>query len=370
MTRRICFVTGTRAEFGLMRSALSAILRHPRLTLQLLVTGMHTQSMHGYTADSIRRDGWKISALVPWPAGKSLGKATGLAVAALSSQFARLKPDIVLVVGDRVEAFAAAAAAHLDGILVAHVHGGDRALGQVDDSLRHAITKLAHIHFPATAESARRIAKLGEDPWRIQTVGSPGIDGILQAASAFPGVAPRQFALLVLHPADSDEKLEYRRATTILKTLLKYGPPGIVIVYPNNDPGSRGIIRAWQAAAKNPRCIVHRDMARPHFLGLMRDAAFMIGNSSAGIIEAASFGTSVIDVGDRQKGRQRSGNVQWVSYSPNALRRAVTLAWNGGDPRRSAVRNVYGGGDAGKRMAAFLATVPIDNRSHRKLITH
>ncbi|HUB24476.1 MAG TPA: UDP-N-acetylglucosamine 2-epimerase, partial [Tepidisphaeraceae bacterium] len=272
--------------------------------------------------------------------------------------------------GDRVEAFAAAAAAHLSGILVAHVHGGDRALGQVDDSLRHAITKLAHIHFPATAESASRIERLGEEKWRVILAGSPGIDGILKSARKFPGVKPRQFALLVLHPADADEEQEYRRATAILNALLKSGPPHIVIVYPNNDPGSPGIIRAWREAKRNPRCLVHRDIARPQFLGLMRDAAFMIGNSSAGIIEAASFGTAAIDIGHRQKGRQRSGNVRWVSYSPAALSRAIAAQWNDGQPLRSTDSNVYGGGNAGNRIAAFLARVPVDDRSHRKLITH
>jgi len=369
MKRRICFVTGTRAEFGLMRPVLDAIRRHRQLTLQLVVTGMHTQSRHGNTAKSIRAEGWKIDALVKWPAAPSLAKSTGAAIAALASQFARLKPDIVLIVGDRVEAFAAATAAHLAGIIVAHVHGGDRALGQVDDSLRHAITKLSHIHFPATRESARRIARLGENSWRIHHLGSPGIDGILKAARSFPGTTPKTFALLVLHPADADKKLEHRRAFAILRTLLANGPEQIVIIYPNNDPGSAGIIRAWDSAQKNPRCLIHRDIPRPHFLGLMRDAAFMIGNSSAGIIEAASFGTPVIDVGPRQKGRQRSANVHTVSYSPLALRRVITTLWNNGHPRRSTAPNVYAGPNTGTRIAAALARVRIDSRLRRKLIS-
>src|SRR4051812_49055680 len=207
---RVCFVTGTRAEFGLMRSVLDAVRAHPRLKLQLIVTGMHLHARHGRSIDDIRNDGWKIDATIPWRAGFSASaqaKATGVAMAALAAAFERLKSDIVLVTGDRIEAFAAAAAGHLSHRVVAHVHGGDRAPGQVDDSLRHAITKLAHVHFPATRASEDRIIRLGEDSWRILRVGSPGIDGIADAAAArkdvataFPKLEKGKFALVVLHP--------------------------------------------------------------------------------------------------------------------------------------------------------------------------
>ncbi len=186
--RRICFVTGTRAEFGLMQSVLRAIDSHPSLELQIVATGMHLDRRHGRTIDSLGR---KIHAIVPWRSktGSPIetAQSTGHAITHLAATFDRLKSDIVLVVGDRVEAFAAASAAHIGGKIVAHIHGGDRALGQVDDSLRHAITKLAHLHFAATKQSARRIKKLGEDDWRIFPVGAPGIDGILDQLPPSPG---------------------------------------------------------------------------------------------------------------------------------------------------------------------------------------
>ena len=177
-TRRVCFVTGTRAEFGLMRSTLDAIRRHARLRLQLVCTGMHLDPAHGRTVETIRADGWPVDAEVPWgnehsPLGSANGspthnaRSTGTAMAALAEAYEALGSDVVVVVGDRVEAFAAAAAAHVAHVPVAHVHGGDRALGQVDDSLRHAISKLAHVHFPATRQSAQRLKRLGEDPPNI-----------------------------------------------------------------------------------------------------------------------------------------------------------------------------------------------------------
>src|SRR5690348_11913590 len=164
--RRVCFVTGTRAEFGLMRTTLHAIQSHPSLELQLLATGMHLDRAHGRSIDAIRKEGWRVGATVSWPRSSTPAAnavSTGSAMAGIAQALERLQSDVVLVVGDRVEAFAAAAAGHVSGRVVAHVHGGDRALGQVDDSLRHAITKLAHVHFPATTRSANRLIKLGED---------------------------------------------------------------------------------------------------------------------------------------------------------------------------------------------------------------
>ncbi|MEL7238769.1 MAG: UDP-N-acetylglucosamine 2-epimerase, partial [Planctomycetota bacterium] len=181
--RKICFVTGTRAEFGLMQTTLRALETHAAVELQLVATGMHLSAKHGRTIDDIASAGFAIDAAVPWR-DVTRNEATGQAIADLSRTFAKLSPNIVLVVGDRVEAFAAATAAHLGDIPLAHVHGGDRATGQADDSLRHAITKLAHVHLPATPTSRDRLLKLGEDDWRVHLVGAPGIDGIEEQAAA------------------------------------------------------------------------------------------------------------------------------------------------------------------------------------------
>jgi UDP-N-acetylglucosamine 2-epimerase (non-hydrolysing)/GDP/UDP-N,N'-diacetylbacillosamine 2-epimerase (hydrolysing) len=364
--RRICFVTGTRAEFGLMRSTLLAIKKHRDLQLQIVATGMHLDRRHGKTIDAIRSDGWKIDATVPW--NGSLATATGNAIVALDKTFKSLRSEIILIVGDRVEAFAAATAGHLSGRIVAHIHGGDRALGQVDDALRHAITKLSHLHFPATKQSAARIAQLGEDRWRIHTVGAPGIDGIVQSADV-SNLSSRSFALLVLHPTDADETIEYRRAAMVLKSLRKVGLSNIVIVHPNNDPGSRGIAQCWDEHANKSGVQAHRDVERSRFLGLMRDAAVMVGNSSSGIIEAASFGTPVIDIGPRQQGRERSENVTNVPWKQSAIVGALNTLRKRKYLRLTG-RNVYGGNGTGVKIANVLSSVPLDDRMRRKLITY
>ncbi len=361
-----------------MRTTLRAIADHPQLKLQLIATGVHLDRSRGHSIDQIRADGFTIDATVPWKSSGTDPVATacntGAALIKLASTFAKLETDIILVVGDRVEAFAAASAAHISGKLVAHVHGGDRALGQVDDALRHAITKLSHIHFAATKQSAERVIKLGEDRFRIHQVGAPGIDGIQAAASPSKELLQRfevvrnQFGLIAYHPAGANERGEQVIARRIAKeTLQAIGR--VLIVCPNNDPGSPGIMRAWEALARqgDRRVTVIRDLPRNQFLGLMRDAKFLIGNSSAGKIEAASFGTAVIDVGTRQSGRETSSNVVHVNAATAAIRRAIDAL----PERRNATRNVYGGQGAGDRIARLLSSIdPKSNLWRRKLIAY
>jgi UDP-hydrolysing UDP-N-acetyl-D-glucosamine 2-epimerase len=376
--RTICFVTGTRADFGLMRSTLRAIRSHPALSLQLVVTGMHLDPKHGRTVNQIRKEGWRIDAVVPWRPAKDdltlLAAETGRATARLAERYAKLNSDVVLVLGDRVEAFAAASAAHLSGRIVAHVHGGDRAQGQVDDALRHAITKLAHVHFPATRQSAERIGKLGEEAWRIRTVGAPGLDGIVKDAMGWEehrrltGASRKGgYALFVLHPTEAQSEAECQRAKLLLDACVAAGVPEVIAVAPNNDPGANGIVRALREAEG---VTYHANLGREAFLGLLRDAAMLVGNSSSGIIEAASFGTPVLDVGPRQGGRERGANVTTVPFNRTSVRRAVAEIWNDGRPRRCTGKNIYGTGNAGRRIAQALAALVVTGRVRRKRISY
>ena len=387
-----------------MERTLRAIEAQPGLELQLVVTGMHFDRAHGRTIDDIRKRGWRIDATVPWkPAGADLAmlaEQTGVAVAKLARTFEKLRSDIVLVVGDRVEAFAAASAGHLCGRVVAHVHGGDRAQGQVDDALRHAITKLAHVHFAATTDSARRIVRMGEDRWRVHVVGSPGLDGIREEAWPLDRCAqyliesgttlemsrdPRplkqaRYVLLLYHPTDGDEALEHERVMAIDRA-LSILPATVrrVLLYPNNDPGSAGIVRYLEESERlflraTPeqlsREVYVRNLPRGAFLGLLRDAAVLIGNSSSGIIEASNFGTPVIDVGDRQKGRLCGANVTNVPFRERDLQRALKTVWNGGKPLRFPRKNPYARGDTARRIARLLAAMPLDEAVRRKLIAY
>lgn len=376
--RRVCFVTGTRAEFGLMTSTLRAMRQSAGTELQLVVTGMHLNPKLGQSIRQIEKEGWKIDATVPWAIDANtpvqVAAATGQAIAGLAKAFDELDTQIVLVVGDRVEALAAATAGNLSGRVVAHVHGGDRALGQVDDSLRHAITKLAHLHFPATVQSAERIRKLGENRWRIHRVGSPGIDGIVQSATPRNaifkryGLVPGSFAIVLLHPTVTDDLHEAHRAKMVLRAVRLAGIKSVIAIAPNNDPGSNGILRCWDSDELGLQ--FHRDLPRADFLGLLRDAAVLVGNSSSGIIEAASFGTSVIDIGDRQEGRERGPNVKNVPFKIEAMRKVIGAVWKNGVPIRHTHRNVYGAGATGKKIANVLSTVAINERLLRKLIAY
>ncbi|HEX2973430.1 MAG TPA: UDP-N-acetylglucosamine 2-epimerase [Tepidisphaeraceae bacterium] len=380
--RRVCFVTGTRAEFGLMRTALEAIREHPDLRLQIIVTGMHLDPAHGDGLAAVAREGFAVDAVVPWPAesgGSVAANAanTGAAMADLAIAMEKLKTDIVLVVGDRVEAFAAAAAGHLSRRVVAHVHGGDRAMGQTDDSLRHAITKLAHVHFPATKQSEQRIRRLGEEAYRIHRVGSPGNDRIVESAATweqlqetFADLRRRDYAMVLLHPIEANAANEEQRARMVLEAVKKTGFGQAVVIYPNNDPGSAGIVRCWKRWAKGEKFIVRPNVPRGVFLGLLHEAAVLVGNSSSGIIEAASFGTPVVDIGPRQKGRERSRNVVHCEYEPQEIQRQLKRIWNSGRAKRIRCVNVYGGGGAGRRMADILARLDINAPLLTKLICY
>lgn len=370
--RNICFVTGTRAEFGLMVRTLAAIRDHPSLQLQLVVTGMHLSKQHGRSIDQIRNGGWSIDAIVPWKSTDAPGAATGRAITQLTTVFDRLNSDIVLVVGDRVEGFAAATAAHLSGRIVAHVHGGDRALGQVDDCLRHAITKLSHIHFPATVGSKKRLLKLGEDRWRVHRVGSPGLDGIIRDAMSsaqlrqtFPTLARHKFVLLVLHPTDADEQIEFERAQMVRAAI---GSLPCVVVYPNNDPGYLGITRCWKTL--KPTYVVCPTVDRPTYLGLLRDAAMLVGNSSSGIIEAASFGTPVIDIGDRQSGREHGDNVYHAAMNRGAIAKAIAGIYKTSHSKRIRGTNIYGESNTADKIVRVLSSTKLDHRLRRKLIAY
>lgn len=382
--RHVCYVTGTRAEFGLMRRSLQAIAVHPRLRLQLIVTGMHLDRRRGASGKHVLREEWLKDvdrAVIPWRAGDGkpagVAEATGRLMASIPPALERLQSDIVLVCGDRVEAFAGAAAGHVAHRIVAHVHGGDRAAGQVDDALRHAITKLAHVHFPATRQSAQRLLQLGEDRWRIHRAGSPGIDGITRDAApraqidaAIGNLRPHRYALLLLHPVDASADVEYARAQIIARTVAAIPFERVVVVYPNNDPGSGGILRAWEGLRGDPRFICRPDVPRSIFLGLLRDAGVLVGNSSSGIIEAASFRTPVVDIGPRQEGRERGDNVINVPYRAGAIRAALERIWNRGTPRRSPSGNPYGGTGTAARIAHTLATLRATDRLMHKLIAY
>ena len=362
---RVAVVTGTRAEYGLLKSTLAAIAVHPRLTLQLVVTGMHVLRRFGHTVDDIVREGWQIDARVPMQAGRDdpLDQAVGLSrgVAGIARFLERARTDIVLVLGDRIEALAGALAAVTTGRVLAHIHGGDVAPGDFDDALRDAITKLADVHLAATQAAARRIVAMGESPARVRVVGAPGVDRLRELIDARPTRARHRAsssALVVYHAWGRPAVVEDRTMTTILRAVASAGLRR-VIVYPNTDRGHRGVLAAIKRHRRtSPRddVEVYRSLPRDDYLRALLGADVLIGNSSSGIVEAPPAGTPSINVGGRQEGREAGGpSVVHCGESEQqiwaALQKALRLR------PRSGGRNVYGDGGAGERIARILARV-------------
>jgi len=371
--RRVCFVTGTRAEFGLMRRTLAAIDAAVGLKLQLIVTGTHLDPACGQTIDEIRQEKFKIDAIVDWDAkAKSIAGPTGLAMSRLAGEFDRLKSEVVMVVGDRVEAFAAAVAGSLSGRVVVHIHGGERATGQIDDTLRHAISRLSHVHLCATTEARRLLIRTGEDAWRVTKVGAPGLDGIRQDAiePTLPVTTSpdaKRIAFL-MHPWVSDDTWNRRFASELLAGLAKLDCR-LVALMPNGDPGSHGIRLALQSAAKKDQITLVTHLNRAEFLGLVRGAAVMVGNSSSGIIEAASFGTRVIDIGPRQFGRFHGANVTRVEADVGKVVAAVRKSL-GGVPIKLRMVNPYGDGRTAARVVKVLRELTIGPELLSKTIAY
>lgn len=361
--RRVCYVTGTRADYGLMRRTLAAIAADPRLDLSVLVTGMHLDPAYGSTVEEICADGHRILAEVPVPLrcndGAETGANLGRMIVAFSGALAREKPEIVLLLGDRAEMLAGAIAATHQGIAVAHVHGGERS-GTLDESVRHAITKLAHIHLAATEDSAGRIVRMGEAAAHVHAVGAPGLDGLEElaerdrasVAAEFGFDLERPIALLLFHPENSDGATGASQMRTVLGALHD-GAIQTVALLPNSDAGSAGIRDALQRHAPQKNLALRTHLPRALFVALMARADAMVGNSSAGIIEAATFGTPVVNLGSRQTLRERNPNVVDVPIESRAIADAIAQALERG---RYGPENVYGDGRTADRIVALLAS--------------
>lgn len=364
--RHICYVTGTRADFGLLAATLLQLARRPGVRLTLVATGLHLATRYGRTLDEIRAHGFEILATVPSPLTPSTGATMARAIAAqlhgFTGVWSRHRPDIVVVLGDRGEMLAGATAAVLLGIPVAHLHGGERS-GTIDESFRHAISKLSHYHLVASHTSRERLVRLGERPGRIFVTGAPGLDALrgFRAPSRerlwrSAGLDPHQrTALVVLHPV-VQEHAGARHQCEALYCALRAENLQVLWLAPNADAGSDGIRQALArfAATGGLKYVTH--LPRTTYLAWLASADILAGNSSSGIIEAATFGTPVVNVGTRQNARERNANVFDATWSATSLRRALQAALARG---RRGRRNVYGDGRAAGRICRILTSVSL-----------
>lgn len=360
--RRVAIITGTRAEFGLLRPVMDAAGAHPALALLVVVTGEHLlppAETAGEVRDTFDVAG-EVSMQRPGRTGRLAdAEALGRGIAGLSRLYEQLRPDWAVVLGDRIEALAGGAAASVGGIAVAHLHGGDRAEGVADEAMRHAITKLAHLHLPATDASAQRIVRMGEHERFVHVVGSPAMDGLLDVqpmGDAEAGELGDPTVVLLLHPVGGSEAEEHETVERVIGALRD---ERVLALHPNHDAGRGGILAAIEAASRDRpdsfRVIAH--LPRERFVSLLARLAerggIIVGNSSAGLIEAAALRCPAVDIGPRQAGRERAGNVVTITDPgelPAALTRARAIT-------PESMTHPYGDGRTGERVAALLASI-------------
>lgn len=370
MFTRVDVVTGSRADFGLLRPVLSAIRDSKSLVLRTVVTGTHLLPPQR-TVDEVA-EAFEIAATIPMQepgVTDRPGDAEALArgMTGFAARYRADPPDLVVVLGDRIEAFAAAATAAVAGVRVAHLHGGDRAEGIADEGLRHAISKLAHLHLAATSRSVERLIAMGEDPWRIRLVGSPAIDGLV----AVPALDDAAYAslgrpeiVILLHPSGESPALERTRAADLVMLCADRGRT--LVLDPNHDPGREAILAGISDASAHRAIRRTPHLPRDRFIGLLRRIRVLAGNSSAGLIEAAAIPVRSVDIGARQAGREAAGNaIRVPSWDLTGLARALERAM--GEPLLP-IRHPYGDGHAGERVAAIITaggpeTYPLAKRN-------
>lgn len=371
--KTVLFVTSSRSDFASIESLLSMVRKDSVLKPFLFVTGDHYSKKAGETYRHIVKKGVSIDAQYRIQSTDSAVQV-GEVVRATASLIKKNNISYAVVCGDRKETFAAAVACALAGVPLFHIHGGDVTYGMIDDAMRHAITKLSAIHFPASLRSAKRIRQMGEEVWRIHMTGSPDTDGLHstlpeRTAMQEAGVTKKAYALLLVNPETLlGDNGNMHMVQEILRALDAQYKEKVIVLYPNNDAFAQVIRSVYGATKKEHFVLYQQGLPRQTYLALLKNAAFLIGNSSSGITEAASFNTPVINVGQRQDGRERNKNVIDAPALEKYIRKAIQKACS----RSFAVslkgmHNVYGKGGSSKRMYRVLRAT-IKKHSVQKLL--
>jgi len=380
--RKIAVVTGTRAEYGLLYWIIKDIHKDSELELQLIVTGMHLSPEFGLTVKEIERDGFpiaeRVEMLLSSDTEEAMAMSMGLGMIGFAKAYSRLRPDIVLVLGDRFEILSAVSAAVPFRTPVAHIHGGESTEGAMDELFRYAITKMSHIHFPSTQKYADRIIQMGERPENVFCFGAPGLDSIhklkllnkqeLSYELKLP--VEKSWGILTYHPVLHDDNSSNNQIEILLNVVKGFSEIYWVFTLPNADTGSRTIIEKIEEFVQNnpERARLYSSLGQLRYLSLLKNASLMIGNSSSGIIEAPSFELPVVNIGDRQKGRMRAANVIDVPLcEENKVEAAINKAMSA-DSRDSlkGLRNPYGDGNTSEKIVEILRTVSLSGISKKQ----
>lgn len=378
-TRKICIVTGTRADYGLLRWLMHEVDADPSMRLQVVATGMHLAPEFGYTVEAIEADGFRIDERVEMlvSSDTAVGTATsmGLGLIGFASALDRLDPDILVVIGDRFEMWVAAQAAFVARRRIAHIHGGETTEGAFDEGIRHSLTKLAHLHFVAAEPYRRRVIQLGESPERVFTVGAPGLDHLTRtecmsredlAASISLDLQSPVFAV-TLHPATLEGNAA-EAAEALTRALDDFPDASVVITAANADPEGRVINRKLSAYAdRRDSARMVPSLGQKRYLSLLQHADVVIGNSSSGLLEAPPLHTPTVNIGNRQKGRLRAVSV--LDCEPEATEIAETIRKALAPEFRDSIRDQhlpYGRGGASSAIHDHLRDMDLDSIDRAK----
>lgn len=330
--KKVLFITGTRADYGKMKPLMKALDADDQFSVYVFVCGMHLSERFGSTYDEVRKDGYEhIYIAFGLSQTQNASVNLGNTISMLSGYVENIKPDMILVHGDRMDALAGAVVGALHNILVGHVEGGELS-GTIDESIRHAISKFAHLHFVCTEEARERLIQLGEEESRIFVIGSPDIDimmsdrlpGLAEAKERY-GIPFDRYGILMYHPVTTEYDIIGGKIRRVVDAVLESGR-NYVVVYPNNDLGSEVILNEYRRLENDPRFRLFPSLRFEHFLVLLKHAEFMIGNSSAGIRESGIYGVPAIDIGTRQSGRyalSKNDNLQHVEEDAPAILAAI-----------------------------------------------
>lgn len=384
--RKVIFVTGIRSEYDILYSVMRAVQESASLELGVVVTGAHLSPMYGSTVREVEKDNFpivaRIESLLNADSPSARIKSAAIQLTGLVDTFSQDRPDFVIAPMDREEAVTVALAGAYMRIPVVHLGGGDTAQdANVDNSIRHAVTKLAHLHLVATEGSAQRVIRLGEEAWRVRVVGDPGLDRLLsvpemsadelwKALGCRPVEGP--YVLVIQHAILTDPESAPWQMQQTLDSILGLGLRAFV-GYPNSDAGGQRIMHVLsEYAAAHPALLhVYGNLSRPVFVNLLRRAHVLIGNSSCGIMEAPLLGLPAVNVGSRQRGREHADNVQFVDHDVAQIRAAAQRAVGDAEYRRKVKHcsNPFGDGRSGKRIAKILSEQTIDDRLLNKTNT-
>ena len=375
MTRKVCVVTGTRAEYGLLRWVMQGIKDDPELTLQVITTGMHLSPEFGLTYREIEKDGFqidrKVEMLMSSDTSVGIAKSIGLGLIGFSDVLSELKPDLILVLGDRFEIFAAVSAALVARIPVAHLHGGETTEGAFDEALRHSITKMAHLHFVATKEYRKRVIQLGEQPERVFLVGGLGIDNIqrlkllnraeLEASIDFK--LGHKNLLITFHPVSLENSTAKEQMAELLEVLAGLKDTQLIFTMPNADNDGRSLINMVQRfVTQHSNACAFTSLGQLRYLSCIAQVDGVVGNSSSGLLEVPSLKKGTVNIGDRQRGRLQASSV--INCEPNRLSIAMAIAKLYSKDFQSGlskVFNPYGEGGASEQVVITIKNAVLDS---------